>query len=83
MSYMNSSPLLLSFIPPCPISGVVATGIISAFTYMGTHFLHHIHPPIPIPQHLLSPTTPDLPSGKICSSLLFSDFVEEKGERIK
>jgi hypothetical protein len=62
----------LSFILPFLIPGVVSTGIIFAFTYMCTQYLHCIHPPIPFPCHLSTPTAinpptpgPVLPS---CSS---------------
>jgi hypothetical protein len=41
---LTSRPPLFSFIPPPPVTGVVLTGIIFAFTYMCTHFLQHIHP---------------------------------------
>jgi hypothetical protein len=62
-------------------SGIISTGIIFAFTYM---FLHCIQPPTPFP-HLLSPPigiiTPLPPTGRTCSALLFSDFVEEKRKK--
>jgi hypothetical protein len=49
-SYMNSPP------PPFfPFPGTVSTGISFAFTYMCTHFFHHIHPPHPFPQYLHPP----------------------------
>jgi hypothetical protein len=65
ISYLNSPPLLLS--PQIP--GTVSIGIIFAFTYMCTHYLYHIHPPIPFPAFFPLPLV--LPP-------LFSDFVEEK-----
>jgi hypothetical protein len=51
--------------------------------YMCIHYLHRIHPPIPFP------TTPShsahLPSllCRTSSTLLFSDFVEEKTFKMK
>jgi hypothetical protein len=49
-------------------------------------FLCHIPPPTPFPCHLSPPTVttpaPLLP-GKTCSTLLFSDFVEEKRKKSK
>jgi hypothetical protein len=41
-----------------------------------THFLHNIHPPIPFPRHLPLPTVTLM--GKTYSTLLFSNFVEQK-----
>jgi hypothetical protein len=40
ISYLNSPPLLLSFIPPPLFPGTVSTGIIFAFTYMCIHYLY-------------------------------------------
>jgi hypothetical protein len=45
---------------------------------MYTHFLHSIHPSIPFPCHLPPPTGTKHPAGRTCSTLLFSDFVEER-----
>jgi hypothetical protein len=51
---------------------------------MRTRFLHHIHPPTPLPHHLPSfHWCQPSPLGRTCSILLFSDFVEEKREKIK
>jgi hypothetical protein len=55
---LNSPPPPFSFVS-LPIPGTVSTGIIFAFTYMCTHYLHHIHPPTPF-----SNTSPlPLPTG--------------------
>jgi hypothetical protein len=51
---LNSPFPLLSFTPPIP--GIVSTGIIFAFIYMCTHFLHSIHPSTSFPHHF-SPHT--------------------------
>jgi hypothetical protein len=57
---LNSAPPLFFCILPPPIPETVSAGIIFAFTYMCTHFLHHVHPPISFPHHLLhnSATSP-------------------------
>jgi hypothetical protein len=75
ISYINLPPLPFTLITSSPDS----TGIISAFTYMCTHYLHSIHPHIPFPpspphSHLWHPS----PLGRTCSTLQFSNFVEEK-----
>jgi hypothetical protein len=57
-----------------PIPQTVSTGIISAFTYACTLYLHYIHSPTPFAFHLPTPTD---------ATLLFSDFVEEKREERK
>jgi hypothetical protein len=51
-----------------PIPGTVSTGIIFAFTFICIHYCH-----LP-PTTILLP----LPLGSTCSTLLFSDFIEEK-----
>jgi hypothetical protein len=51
---LNSPPPPFSFVS-LPIPGTVSTGIIFAFTYMCTQYLHHIHSPIPFPYLLLVP----------------------------
>jgi hypothetical protein len=69
ISYLNSPTSMAPFIPPPPIHGIVKTGIIIAFTCMCTHFSHFTN------LHLLPPT----PSrSRTCSTLLLSDFIEEK-----
>jgi hypothetical protein len=77
ISYLNSplhhSPL--SFSPLIP--GIVSTGINFPFTYMCTQYLHHIHPPMPLP-YLLPPPTGTNPPTRIHSTLLSSNFVPEK-----
>jgi hypothetical protein len=83
---LNHSPSSILIHPPLPQSGLVSTGIMFAFSYMCTHFLHHIHPPtllphspIPLLSHWCQPPIP----RRTCSALLSSDFVEEKREKIK
>jgi hypothetical protein len=46
--------IIFEFIPSTalPIPGIVSTGHIFPFTYMGTKYLHHIQLPTPFP-HLL------------------------------
>jgi hypothetical protein len=64
-------PFHCSFIPPSPDTWTsVSTGIIFAFTCMCIHYLHDIHPPTPFPitSH----------PHRTCSTLIFSNFVEEK-----
>jgi hypothetical protein len=48
---LHNSPLF----PPSPIPGMVSTGIIFAFTYMYTYFLHYIHTSNHFPHHHSSP----------------------------
>jgi hypothetical protein len=78
LGFTPSTALLYS--PPPIIPRIVSTGIIFAFTYMCTHFLHGIYPPTPFPHHLPPPTGTNIPHplGRTCSALLLSDFVEEK-----
>jgi hypothetical protein len=46
--------------------------------------LHHIHPPTLFPHHLPPPPGANsLPLGRTCSTLLFSDFVEERRDKKK
>jgi hypothetical protein len=77
--------IITGFIPSpallySPIPGIISTGIIFAFTYMCTQYLHHIHPPMFCP-HII-PTSDwyqhSPPPSMTWSALLFSDFVEEK-----
>jgi hypothetical protein len=49
----TSSAILFHQTPTIP--EIVSTGIIFAFTYKCTHFLYHIHPPIPLSQQLPPP----------------------------
>jgi hypothetical protein len=56
------TPTLLFFMPLIP--GIVSTGIIFAFTYRRTQFLHHIHPPTTFPCHLPLPLVPPPISGQ-------------------
>jgi hypothetical protein len=74
ISCMISSPQLFSFFRPPLIPEVVSTGIVFAFTYRCTHFLHDILSSIlflnTCPLILVSA----LPLGKTCSALLFSNF---------
>jgi hypothetical protein len=51
-----------------------------SFIYMCVQYLHYIHPLMPVPHLLLSPTT-NTPS-RTCYTLLFSDFVNEKKDDI-
>jgi hypothetical protein len=77
---LEFTPSTTHLCPPSPqISGLVSTGTIFSLTCMCTHFSHHIHPPIPFPGHIL-PTHlyQPCPLGRISSSLLFSNFAEEK-----
>jgi hypothetical protein len=71
---LNSPPPSFSFIPPPHIPGTVSTGLIYPFVYMCVQYftiftlLHAF------------PTSSSLPlvfaiPGKICSALLFSNFV--------
>jgi hypothetical protein len=84
ISYLNSPFPPLSFIlPTAPLFLKVSAGIVFAFTYLCTQFLHCIHPPTPFPRHLpLIPPPCPLP-GSICSALLFSDFVKENRNKEK
>jgi hypothetical protein len=71
--------------PPSPDSWDSFKGIIFAFTYMCTHFLHHIHPPTPFPCYFCPPTgtnPPPLEEGLILpsSSLI---LWKKKREKIK
>jgi hypothetical protein len=66
---------------PLPIPGIVSIGIIFAFTNMCVQYLHCIHPPILFLCHLPPPNPPLC--CRICSALLFSNFVEDKRKRIK
>jgi hypothetical protein len=69
---LNSPPPLLSFILPS-IPGIVLTGIIFVFTHMCT-FPHYLPPPTgtnPPPPH----------SSRTCSTVLFSNLVEEKRKK--
>jgi hypothetical protein len=66
MSYLNSPPPLLFFIPLSVIPETVLSDIIFAFIHMCIHLLN------------LPPTFPTLPPDITCSALLFSDFIEEK-----
>jgi hypothetical protein len=50
--------------PPTPIPGVVSAGIIFAFTYMCTHFLHRILLSAPFPYHLPPPSSTYPSPGK-------------------
>jgi hypothetical protein len=79
LGFTPSTTLLTSV----PIPGIVSTGLVFAFTYMCTHFLHHIHPPTSFPQHLSLPVVPALPPNWTCSTLLFPNFLGEKRENIK
>jgi hypothetical protein len=68
------SPLFSS-----PIPVTVSIGLIFPFAYMCAQYLQHIHPPTTFP-HLLPPPPPTNTThpGRICSALLFSNFVKEK-----
>jgi hypothetical protein len=61
--------------PLSPIPGILSMGIILAFTYMCTQYVHHIYPPTPFFWYQ-SP-----PAGRTCYSLLLSDFAKEKEKR--
>jgi hypothetical protein len=81
ISYLNPSPLLLSFITPIP--GTFSTGIIFAFTYVCYILFPPYSSSYSFPCHLPPPTsarlTPSSPfPGRTCSALLFYNFVEEK-----
>jgi hypothetical protein len=60
----------------CPplIPGICSTGIIFAFTYMRTHFLHNIHPPTPFFTTIRLPVVPSALPGRTCSTLSFCWF---------
>jgi hypothetical protein len=45
---------------------------------MCTQYLHFIHPPTSFPHLFPYPTATNPSSGRTCSALLFSDFIEEK-----
>jgi hypothetical protein len=79
---LNPSPSSL----PTRIPGVDSTGIILAFTYMCTHF-NALCSPSHCPSLTLAisplPLVPTLTLGKSCSTILFSNFVGEKWEKIK
>jgi hypothetical protein len=55
-------PSIALFYPSPPVPGTVSTGIVFTFTYMCTHYFHHIHPPTPLPPHTPSLAEPILPS---------------------
>jgi hypothetical protein len=80
---LEFTPSIAPLFPPCWIHGTVSTGIIFAFTCMCTHFLHYSHPPTPCLYHLPPPTGLTLPLGRTYSTLLFSNFAEEKREKEK
>jgi hypothetical protein len=80
ISYLNSPPPLLSFISPPLIPETVSTDVVFAFTYMYTHYLHHVHPPTLFPAPSPPPATPP---GRTCSALLFSDFCRRKNIKYK
>jgi hypothetical protein len=46
---------------PTHIPGMVSIGIMFAFTYMCTQYLHHIHPPIPLFTSSSISLVPNLP----------------------
>jgi hypothetical protein len=76
-------PIHCSHLPPPPPNlRIVSVGIIFAFTYMYTQFLYHIHPPTPFPQHLPPRTGTKFLLDRTYSSLLFSDFIEEKRKNV-
>jgi hypothetical protein len=81
VSYLNSPSPQLCFIPPPPILGIDSAAIIFAFTYMCTQFLYHIHSPTPFLHHFPLPTGL-LPHNRTCSTLLFSNFIEEKRKKL-
>jgi hypothetical protein len=75
------------FLASPPIHGIVSSGTIFAFTYMWHTFFVLYSPSYPLsPPHILytgaSPAPPSTP-GRTCSTLLFSDFVGQKREKIK
>jgi hypothetical protein len=80
ISYLNSPPLSFSLIPTS-WNGFNRYHFL--FTNMHTHYLYHIHPLTPF--SIASPSQWFQPSllSMICSTLLFSNFVEEKRQKIK
>jgi hypothetical protein len=75
---------LLNHSPSSPfpeIPGVVSIGIIFAFIYMCTYFLHSIHPTTLFPNTFFLSLVPAPPLVRTCSTFLFSDFVKEKREK--
>jgi hypothetical protein len=65
--------------PPPQITGLSSSGLISALTCMCTHFLLYVLPPTTFPGHILpSHWYQPCSMGKTFSTLLFSNFAEEK-----
>jgi hypothetical protein len=73
------TPSIILLYPLFPHSShkIRSTDLIFPFTYMCTQYLHHIHPPTPLP-HILSPPTGTNHWDRTCSALLFSNFIKEK-----
>jgi hypothetical protein len=76
---MNSTPLSFSFTPPPLPPGEVSTGIIITHTFFELWSLSYALYPSPPRFHWCQHS----PLGKNCSTLLFSNFVEEKRESEK
>jgi hypothetical protein len=72
-----NSPLHHSLLCSCPHSGIVSACLIFPFSYMCTQYFHCVHPPTPFP-YILPLSTDTNPLDRICSALLFSNFVKEK-----
>jgi hypothetical protein len=64
LEFTPSTALLYS---PLPHSWIVSTGIIFAFAYICTLYLHHIHPPTIVHCHFPPPTGTNtlLPTGPV------------------
>jgi hypothetical protein len=58
---------------PPPLPGKVPIVLIFPFTYMCAWYFHNIHPPMPFP-HLLPTPTGSNPARQDCSTLLFTNF---------
>jgi hypothetical protein len=57
--------------------GIVTTVITLSFMHMCIQYLYYIHPPTTFPDLLSSLMVPT-PTGRPCSSLLFSEFINNK-----
>jgi hypothetical protein len=80
--YLNSPPPWLFFIPS-PSPEIVSNRYQFTFIYICTKYVHQVHPP-PFPCHLPTPSGTNPPSlGRTCSTLLSSDFMEEKRNKEK
>jgi hypothetical protein len=81
----TSHPFWHSPFSPLSVSGTVSTGIIFAFTYMCTRFLHNIHLPTLFLCHLSHPTHWCQPSllDRTCSSSCAPILYKKNKKRLK